>query len=214
MPIPVEAADQFTMEEGELVLHALGMRCFCHGADGQPDPNCTEHENGGWLYMEETPITGLVTDISNRRELMETGAFMPGDCIFSPTSDVSVSEGDKITFTWALPFGQGDVLIRSTGASEGLYYAAVKGMVCIDENKTFYKQDRDYQLQGKEIIWEWDGKEDDPAAKTPAAGIRYSIKYTAFIEWIAFVPPITRISAGENMGDKVMLRKKHLMESR
>lgn len=212
MAIPVPTIDQFTEEEGEEVLHSIGMRCFCHGADGQPDPNCMEHENGGWLYLNEQRIVGLVTDISQRRELMETGVFNPGDCVFSPTSENTISEGDKITFTWPLPFGQGDVLVRGTGPSETLYYAGVKGMVCIDQNKVFYKQDRDYRLQGKEIIWTWTGKTTD--GKQPAAGLRYSFKYTAYIEWLAFVPPITRISAGVDMGNKVMLRKKHLVENR
>ncbi len=212
MPIPVPDIDQFTEEEGEEVLHSIGMRCFCHGADGQPDPNCQEHENGGWLYLNEERIVGLVTDISQRRELMETGVFMPGDCVFSPTSDAIVSEGDKITFTWPLPFGQGDVLLRGNCDHDGLYYSAVKGMICIDQSKTFYKQDRDYQLSGKSIIWNWTGKPSD--GKSPSIGTKYAVKYTAYLEWIAFVPPITRISAGADVGAKVMLRKKHLMESR
>lgn len=210
MPIPVAAADQFTEDEGELVRHLTGLRCFCHGANGQPDPNCAEHENGGWLYVEEKTITGLVTDITQRRELMETGAFMPGDCIFSPTSSDTVSEGDKIIFTWPLPFGQGDPLTRGNEESDNLYYEGVRGLFCIDEDKVVYKQDRDYRLDGKRIVWEWDDKD----GKTPGYGIRYTIKYTAFIEWLVFVPPVERISHGENMGSKVMLRKKHLMESR
>ena len=212
MPIPVPDIDQFTEDEGEEVLHSIGMRCFCHGADGQPDPLCREHENGGWLYLNETRIIGLVTDISQRRELMETGVFMPGDCVFSPTSDAEISEGDKITFTWALPYGQGDVLVRRNGDADTLYYSAVKGMVCIDQDKTFYRHGADYQLDGKSIIWEWGGK--PTSGKSPSIGTKYTIKYTAFIEWIAFVPPITRISAGVDMGSKVMLRKKHLTENR
>lgn len=212
MPIPVPEIDQFTQDEGEEVLHSIGIRCYCQGADGQPDPNCPDHENGGWLYLDEHTIVGLVTDISQRRELMETGVFMPGDCVFSPVSEYLISEGDKITFTWPLPYGQGDVLLRGEGDSEALYYSAVKGMVCLDQNKRFYKQDRDYQLQGNQIVWNWTGKPE--AGISPIAGLRYTFKYTALIEWIAFVPPITRISAGVDLGSKVMLRKKHLMESR
>lgn len=210
MPIPFEAVDQFVMEEGEQVRHFIGLRCFCHGPDGQPDPNCREHDNGGWLYAAESTITGLVTDISQKRELMETGVFMPGDCVFSPISTDTVSEGDKIIFTWPLPHGQGDPLVRSNNTSDNLYYEAVKGLFCIDEDRKIYKQDIDYQLDGKNIIWDWIGK---PGSK-PGYGIRYTIKYTAYIEWIVFVPPIERISAGEDIGSKVMLRKKHLVDSR
>lgn len=208
MPIPVAAIDQFVMEEGEQVTHLIGLRCFCHGPDGQPDPNCTEHEAGGWLYTAEHTITGLVTDISQNMELMETGVFMPGDCIFSPLSDEKISEGDKIIFTWPLPYGQGDALVRGSSASDRIYYSAVKGMACIDENKTFYVNDVDYKMSGKTIIWDWAGK----VGRKPAAGKRYTVKYMAYIEWLAFVPPVTRISNGEDMGEKVMLRKKHLVE--
>jgi hypothetical protein len=199
-------------EEGEEVRHLIGLRCFCHGADGQPDPNCTLHENGGWYYGDARTIVGLVTDISQRRELMETGVFMPGDCVFSPLTQDTVSEGDKIIFTWPLPYGQGDPLLRGSTASDNLYYEGVKAIFCIDENRVIYKQDIDFRLSGKQIIWAWTGK--TSPAKEPAAGIRYTIKYTAFIEWIAFVPPVERITHGDDLGSKVMLRKKHLVESR
>ena len=208
-PIPVAAVDQFVMDEGETVRHLIGLRCFCHGADGQPDPNCQAHEMGGWLFTNEEIITGLITDISQRRELMETGVFNPGDCIFSPLSSDTISEGDKIIFTWPLPHGQGDPLQRGNGPSENLYYEGTSGIVCLDEDKVFYKDGIDYQLQGRQILWQWAGK---PAVgKAPAIFKRYTIKYNAFIEWLVFVPPITRISAGEDVGAKVMLRKKHLM---
>lgn len=210
MPIPVDAIDQFVTEEGEQVKHLIGLRCFCHGPDGQPDPNCTAHEAGGWLYTAEQTITGLVTDISQNQELMETGVFIPGDCIFSPLSDHKVSEGDKIIFTWPLPYGQGDALVRGMTASDRLYYSAVKGMACIDEDKVFYSDGIDYKMDGKSIEWDWTGKV--VTGKKPAPGKRYTVKYMAFIEWLAFVPPVSRISNGQDMGEKVMLRKKHLLE--
>ena len=208
MPIPVPKIDQFTEEEGELVRHLVGVKCWCHGPDGQPDPNCTEHENGGWLYIDEQQITGLVTGITAHRNLMETGVFNPGDCVFSPTSDVTVSEGDKIIFTWPLPAGQGDPVVRGLADYDTLYYEAVGGIVCIGEDGSRYRQDIDYRLEGKRIVWNWAGK---TGGTRPRLGLRYTIKYTAYIEWIAFVPPVTRISAGEDMGTKVMLRKKHLV---
>lgn len=209
MPIPITAINQFVEEEGEEVRHLIGMRCFCHGSDGQPDPNCTEHENGGWIYAAEHTITGLVTDVSQRRELMETGVFMPGDAVFSPLTTDQVSEGDKIIFTWPLPYGQGEPLVRGGGSSDDLYYEAVGGIFCMDEDRIVYRQGVDYRFDGKSIVWAWDGK----TGKAPGYGIRYTIKYTAYIEWLVFVPPIERITHGDDLGSKVMLRKKHLMEA-
>ena len=209
MPIPVPVIDQFTTEEGEEVRHLIGMRCWCHGPDGQPDPNCTQHEAGGWLYTNERTIVGLVTDISQRKELMETGAFMPGDCVFSPLSTDLVSEGDKIIFTWPLPYGQGDPLVRGFEAADRLYYTPVRAIFCMDENRNRYTEGIDFRFVGKTIEWSWTGK---PASGTkPASGVRYTVKYMAYIEWLAFVPPVERISHGVDMGAKVMLRKKHLV---
>ncbi len=209
-PIPVVTVDKMVQQEGEIVKHSIGMKCWCHGADGQPDPNCKEHENGGWLYVNERQIIGLVTAISYHKELMETGVFMPGDCVFSPLSDDLVAEGDKITFTWPLPFGQGDPLIRGAGNADILYYQAVKSIFCIDQNKVVYKEGRDFEFNGRQIIWIWTGKGED--GKRPATNVKYTVKYQGYLEWIAFVPPVTRISNGDDMGAKVMLRMKHMVE--
>lgn len=286
--------NRFTREEGEKVRHFTGLRCYCTNGEGQPDPNCKDHENGGWLYADEKIITGLVTDIAQHREFTETGVFFPGDCVFSPASYDMVSEGDKIIFTWPLPFGQGDPLVRGGGRYDTLYYEAVKLLFCIDENKVRYYQNADFIFDGKKILWTWlesltliytgagtaatvtigdnlttvctgatadnlnldlsafatmqdlvdainaTGKytatvllEGSPAnltpvtaqniksiytatsqlpgAKKPASGIRYTIKYMAFIEWIAYGPPTPRISHGRDFGAKVPLRKKHLV---
>lgn len=211
MPIPVAAINTFVEQEGETVRHLVGMRCWCHGATGQPDPNCTAHEDGGWVYANEQTITGLVTDISQRRELMETGAFMPGDCVFSPLSTVIVSEGDKIIFTWPLPYGQGDPLQRGIDLADDLYYVAEKAIFCMDENKVRYYQGTDFRFAGKKIEWVWQDK--PVSGKKPAPGVKYTIKYMAFIEWLVFVPPVERISNGEDIGSKVMLRKKHLVRA-
>lgn len=212
MPIPVSAVDKFVEEEGEYVRHLIGLRCFCHGVDGQPDPNCTQHENGGWLYANEKTITGLVTDISQRRELMETGVFFPGDCIFSPFTTDTISEGDKIIFTWSLPYGQGDAITRGITSYDKLYYEASSSIICIDDQSITYTENIDFMLNGKNVIWSWTGK--SISSKSVPTGRRYTIKYFAFFEWIVFVPPVERITHGDNLGSKVMLRKKHLVESR
>ena len=212
MPIDVSAIDKFVTEEGEEVRHLIGVRCYCHGADGQPDPNCLDHEAGGWLFAAEETVVGLVTDISQNQELMETGVFMPGDCVFSPLTEHHITEGDKIIFTWPLPYGKGDVLVRGIGNYDTLYYEAVSGIICIDDTKVRYQEDTDYKLDGKKIVWNWTGK--PVTGKKPSAGHQYTVKYTAYIEWIAFVPPVERINSGADIGSKVMLRKKHLLENK
>ena len=212
MPIPVSAVNTLVRAEGERVRHFVGLRCPCHGdsPDGQPDPNCPLHELGGWFYPEENGIIGLVTGIAAHKEWLDAGVCFPGDSVFSPLTQDTVSEGDKIVFTWPLPFGQGDPLKRGGGAAETLYYPAAKAIYCIDKNRVKYQEGTDFRLIEREIQWAWTGK--PPAGKAPAMGMVYTIKYMAFIEWIAVDPPTTRISAGQDIGSKVLLRKKHLLE--
>lgn len=208
MAIDVAAADRFTDGEGEEVRHLIGMRCFCIGRDGQPDPNCKQHELGGYLYVDEQPITGLITGISYQKDLRENGIFAPGDCIFSPTSDNVVSEMDKIIFTWPGVYGPGDPLVRGRANADQLYYEATSAIFCVDEDKVTYIEGTDFRFVGKTIEWIWTGKPIN--GKTPAIDKRYTVKYKGYLEWIAFVPPMTRISHGNDMGNKVMLRKKHM----
>ena len=207
--IPVPQVDALVEQEGDYVVHEVGLRCFCFNDSGQPDPTCNEHQNGGWLYCESETIQGLVTGISQNRELVEAGILIPGDCVFSPLSDAVVTEGDKITFTWPLPYGQGDPLVRSNENKEDTYYKPVRAIYCIDENKAKYREGIDFRFVDKTIQWLWDGKPLEGIA--PAGGIRYTVKYMAFLEWIAYVPPVERINNGNNLGSKVILRKRHLV---
>lgn len=210
MAIPTSAVNAFVQAEGERVRHFVGMRCPCHSQEGQPDANCDLHELGGWFYPEERPIVGLVTSITAHRDWIEAGVALPGDCVFSPLTQDTVSEGDKIIFTWPLAFGQGDPLIRGAGAAEVLYYPATKAIYCIDINRVKYTEGRDFRFVERTIEWTWSGK---PAEGIkPLIGTKYTVKYKGYLEWIAMAPPTTRISAGADIGDKVLLRKKHVFE--
>jgi hypothetical protein len=207
MPIQGSQVNQFVREEGELVLHAVGMRCWCQGKDGQIDPNCEAHDVTGSVYDEPVKIIGLFTDLMQRKELASTGLFLPGDAIFSPLNNVTVSEGDKITLLKPLPYGSGDARIRGNGAYDFLIYKPESAIFCMDEDRQRYREGVDFKFSEKTIVWDWAGKDGDK----PSIGRKYTIKYRAFIEWIAFFPPMERFSHGEDLGSKVMLRKLHLL---
>jgi hypothetical protein len=206
-PIRASEVNRFVREEGEDVLHSTGMRCFCMGKDGQLDPNCKAHDVTGSIYDVPKPLVGLFSDIMQRKELAATGLFLPGDALFSPLSTDTVSEGDKITLLKPLPYGSGDALTRVVGNSDRLLYKAVSSIFCMDEHKIRYIEGEDFRLYGKTIIWKWEGK----VGKAPRVGHRYTIKYRAYIDWIAFFPPMERFSRNEDIGSKVMLRKLHVI---
>jgi hypothetical protein len=206
-PIRGIEVDKFVREEGERVLHAIGMRCWCQGKDGQLDPNCQAHDVTGSVYDEPVPIVGLFTDLTQRKELAATGLFLRGDALFSPLTTATISEGDKITLLKPLPYGAGDARIRGAGDYDPLLYKAVSGIFCMDEDRVRYREGEDFKLNEKTIIWEWAGK----VGKAPSIGCKFTIKYRAFIDWIAFFPPMERFSHGEDIGSKVMLRKLHII---
>ena len=205
---PVDT-DTFVKSEGERVKHFIGMACWCiAGNEGQPKADCQECKGEGYIYEEEKTIVGLITNISFDKKLLESGFFHPGDCVFSPLTGDTVSEHDKIIFTWPTAFGMGDPLVRGNDAVDTLYYEAVKSIYCRDQDRVKYVEGTDFKFTGKQIEWQWDGK---PAeGKAPDTGIKYTIKYKAYIEWIVYLPPIQRVSHGEDIGDKVFLRMKHL----
>ena len=205
-PVPV---DGFVTTEGETVRHLVGLRCWCiANKEAQPEPGCPNCHGEGFTYEDEKEIVGLVTSISGNRKLLEMGLFYPGDCIFSPLTGNTVSEHDKVIFTWPLPYGEGDALKRGNDDNDMLYYEAVSSIFLRDEDRVIYTENIDFRFVGKSIEWVWTGK---PAeGKKPATGIRYTVKYRAYIEWIAFIPPVTRVSHGEDIGSKVFLRQRHI----
>ncbi len=207
-PIRADEVDRFVREEGEQVTHMIGLRCYCRDEAGQLDPNCQEHDLAGNVYREERTLVGLITGVMQHRELLELGIAFPGDCVFSPESETDVATGDKIVFTWPLPYGEGDSLVRGFGDSEPLTYRAFSAIYCGDEDRVKYVEGQDFRFDGKEIQWEWDGKPENGSA--PAAGKRYMVKYRAYLEWIVFDIPQERISGGDDIGAKVVLRKLHM----
>lgn len=209
-PIRPSEIDRFTKTEGEVVLHEIGLPCFCIDQQGQLDPTCRKHDWTGRVYREQKRITALVSGLSNHKELIEAGIALPGDCVLSPQSEDVVSAGDKITFTWIEPYGEGEVLTRGTSPREGLRYAAVQSIMLSDEKGVFYKQDRDFRFVGKSIEWTWTGK---PAeGKKPGTGVKYAVKYKGYLEYVAFDIPIERVSAGKDIGSRVLLRRLHLVQ--
>jgi hypothetical protein len=210
-PIDAKKLDEFTVREGEIVIHSTGVPCFCISEKGELDPNCREHDFTGHLYRNPQRITGLVTGITQHKVLIDSGIFLPGDVVFSPESGNIVTEGDKIQFTWPEPYGEGEILRRGQPDYENTYYEAVKALHCSDEKGNIYTQDVDFRFVGKKIEWRWAGK---VGGTVPNLGIRYMLKYTAFLEWLAFDVPMERISHGNDMGTKVGMRKIHLQRPR
>ncbi len=203
------------------------------GKDGRRTPFCPRCGGTGWLYRSPTLVLGIATNVRYQKNLVESGFVTPGDMTFSPLPGASSghscgSEGggerrigafDRLTATWAQPVDDGHVLVRGSGSkarAEGiitylednedrLWYEPAGSIWCEDEFGTVYTEDADFEMgPGKVIRWIGQG---------PRVGARYSIKYNAYFDWVAFQPPSDRVDRdGRLMGDLVYLRKRHVMQ--
>jgi|19_taG_2_1085344.scaffolds.fasta_scaffold01200_6 hypothetical protein len=231
----VSWSDNFRMQDGlianrgQVVIHELGIACTCrsgpHAASavrGSGDLACSKCENG-ILYREPLQIMGLVIGTSSSRELVETGFINPGDCLFSisPNLKDPPSDFDKITFTWPENIGDGQVIVRGLSASDDpasgalnlynlaanedfLHYQGVQAIYCEDEHGKVYNQGSDFRFEGRKIVW----------SNGPAVKDRYTIKYKAYLEWIVYNSPMSRRDRDTDIGYRIVLRKKHLVNLR
>ena len=223
----VNWSDNFRMQDGlianrgQVVIHEIGLSCTCRsGNRGEPiiggssKLNCTRCENG-ILYREPLQIMGLVSSISSHRELIDTGFINPGDCVLSISPNIKTppSDFDKITFTWSENIGDGQVIIRGESAEsmfdlapneDLLHYQGSESIYCEDEDGNVYEQYGDFVFEGRKIVW----------SNPPEIRKRYTIKYKAYLEWLVYDSPMSRRDRDTDLGYRVSLRKKHLVNLR
>jgi hypothetical protein len=68
---------------------------------------------------------------------------------------------------------------------------------------TDYLPNIDFVVTGRQLAW--------ATGRGPAVGAFYSIKYAASLEWIAQVPPAPRYERGTPLGQRVVLKLRHLV---
>jgi hypothetical protein len=228
--------DGLVNNRGVQMIHEIGLACTCRvedvyastrddGEEARREPFCTRCGRDGYLFRSPALITGIFTGARHQRNVLDSGIYLPGDAIFSPTPNYPTCDGDgrhigtadKLTATWPEPIDEGHVLIRGSGskaAAEGiitmldddedrLWYEPASSIWCEDEFGVVYQEGTDFELGPGKII-KWVGGQ-------PDVGVRFSIKYNAYFEWIAFQPPTERRDRdGRNLGELVNLRKRHV----
>lgn len=231
--------ESFIDERGSRMLHLVGILCTCQvedtyagikndGKDRRRDPFCPRCGGDTHLYRNGSLITGMCTSIRQQRNILDAGVAQPGDMLFSP--DMGSADGscevdggrriglnDKLVATWDQPLDDGQVIRRGAGTADEniglttnladdedrLWYEPLQSLWCEDEEGVVYTANSDFVLGPGRII-KWVGNR-------PPKGRRYTIKYTAFFEWIVFVPPQDRRDRDElDLGPLVFLRKRHI----
>lgn len=232
--------DDLIFDRGLHCIHEIAISCTCRtsdtynafmadGKDTVREPFCPRCGQEGWLYRDPVLVLGMITGIRHQRNILDAGNYMPGDATFSPSPTQSgagcggvggrrIGAFDRITATWAEPVDDGHVLVRGAGSKataigiktsleddeDRIWYEPAKAIWCEDQNGVVYYESSDFVLgPGKIIKW---------VGNRPAFGVKYSIKYEAFFEWIVWQPPGERRDKNaDNLGELVMLRKRHVI---
>ena len=220
---------------GADMLHEIGIACSkCRpndvfdgmSGDGKtrrlPDCDiCTD----GWLFRSPLVVRWLATSIRQQKNILDAGIAQPGDMLFSPEppdtdcgqENRRYSQDDKFTATWSQPLNDGQTIIRGAATMMGnkvlrteidvtedrLWYEPESSLWCEDDKGVTYEQDIDFELgPGKVIRW---------IGNAPIQGQRYTIKYNAYFEWLAFAPPQERRDRdNRDLGPLIFLRKRHI----
>lgn len=216
---------------GDNVIHETGVACPCRAEDvygstilqeNRPATrrrlDCAQCGGSGWIYRNAQVIKGLVTSVEagRSRQLIELGYAVPGDCVFSPSLNaVQVTDFDRITFQYAVPVNEGQVILRNAANLEDnamldlglaanedrLWYQADCVFWCEDEDGNVYQQGTDFTVEEKVLTW---------IGGRPRDGKFYTVKYNAYLEWIAYATPMTRFDVHRKLGQRVLLRKLHV----
>lgn len=213
-----ESIEGIIGDRGDSFIHEMSVKCPCTTTDtkkglaNHADPTCTSCRGRGILYRDPVMIDGLLSSLSSNRLWASVGWVQPGDLSFTPSTHArEISNADRITLT--VPFPVDSQLIvrgkeaafspRSSDlrASEDYLYweAGDEGAMWVeDEDGVTYTLGQ-YRLIGRKIRW--------IGGFGPAVGKKYTIKYRAFIEFLAWNGPFETFDRGRQVGQRLLLRK-------
>lgn len=216
---------------GDKVIYETGVACTCRNDDALSSFNdkdgspafsrkliCSICQGDGLIFRNAIIINGLLTAVNPgaNRHLMEAGYAVPGDAIFSPSFNAPViGDFDRITMLNSVPISEGQVIVRGAGdtgynkvldtrlvpTEDRLWYLADQAIHCEDSEGVVYTQNVDFELVDKVVRW---------IGNKPKKGNVYTLKYTAFLEWITYASPFERFDRNRSLAQRVLLRKKHV----
>jgi len=223
--------EELVEARGDEVILETAVACTCRNGDihsalilreGRPanqrSLSCPQCQGDGFLYRNARKVRGLMTalDPGRNRTLYEMGYAVPGDATFSPSLRAGfLTDFDKITFCTAMPVNEGQVVRRGGHTFEDnvqyvtdleenedrLWYRPSCSIWCEDSNGVVYTQGPDFVFESKKIQW---------VGNQPDLGTLFTVKFTAYLEWVAYASPFQRIDRGRSLGQRVMVRKKHV----
>lgn len=206
--------DRFMAGKAEMVQWYAARKCSCspEGDANRANPLCLICDGTGTFYAAPTWINGLVSNISNSKMLLESGVGLPGDLTFSaPMLDVSrLADRDIIKLDWEGGEAyEGELVKRGLYGFDRLIYDAVEIQAVTQTDPDLgtvasFVENTDYTHATNSDTLTWIGV-------TPPTGSVYSVRYRPRFSYIVFIPPAERRERGTNLGQRVILKKRHLV---
>jgi hypothetical protein len=217
VPISIPQHRRLIERHGEWVDHYRGQLCPC-ADDRDPsrsDPTCKVCHGQGIFWRDQGTLQGIITGMHADRSgrfWLQNGVALPEDMLFSqdPLARRQAADFDLIVPRWTkgFPF-QGELLVR--GQDDRLFYRATNGVLGtvleVDAASgaiVEYAPGTDYTVDPDWQTLHW------VPGRGPVEGTQYSVKYHARYEFVCFNPPAQRFERGVDIGQRALLRKRHL----
>ncbi len=204
---------EFFRRHAERVLWYQAVPCPCGNQPGGPsNVNCVLCGGLGRFYPNPPGTTrAALTQVRQQQVLEAIGEVFPGDLVADqPPGAVQFAPLDIILPTWVRgePY-EGDEISRGATSTDALTYRAQSVAFCGTVNRitgaiTAYREGTDFSVSGKVITWLSGGN-------APPFGMLYAIRYDAQFEWSPYLPGQVRYENGTNLGQRTILRKRHLV---
>lgn len=208
--------DKFVRDHSDKILIAKGIPCGCGTTEdmARVDPDCQACGGYGTRYGPDVTVRAMVLGMRSEKALLQAGIAMPGDMILSlsPFEKVRVGDWDRVRLTWldGQPY-QGDLVKRRPYGPDRLIYEPKKiDSITQVEPRTGQVTtfpSSAYTLEGRKITWVGDPQ---PARETVYA-VAYAVKT---YDWVVFVSPMDRYEKGVSLGQKALLRRRHVVKAR
>ena len=209
------AHHDFVLRHAEAVRISRAHKCAC-GA--RPDANranvnCQACFGAGYLYDPPYVTRGAVIGIQAQRIMLETGVADLGDLLLSlsPFEPEQIRDWDKVEIVgWDDgELFSGEVLVRGGGPYDRLTYEPVvfhKAFTVFPSTGviTMYVEGTSFTLAGRNLTWV-------PGQPQPTYMQTYTADYSPRYEWVAFNPQVHRYEQAENLGQRVLLKRRHVV---
>ena len=216
--LDVFADQSFFLEHGDRAYWYQAQMCPC-GTDpnavsdmSQANNSCQVCGGLGVFYPNApTVIRGTVSNAVEDRTILNTGFQLnASDLIWSssPWSQGPLSPFDGLILISpqsAWPF-DGQTVVRGSGNTDVLFYtpAGIDAVYTVDSSTGAYTAYTGATVSGKSIDW-------STAPTAPPTGTQYSVRARVQYEWYVYTPPMVRYENTQSLGQKVVLRKRHIV---